>query len=166
MKKYDYLIVGSGLFGSVFAYEMTKRGKKSVKMKYYRPSNPQTVPQVHVQEIHYQRDHQFHYRQRIYPETLWRASCLGRWNPAWRVYGGRRQILTARNWLSSLHMKTDFWSQTLLVTVENVARSSKEIYGLHLLKISNATDFLVVGQFKNLPAFYMSAKEVYADNLG
>lgn len=28
MKKYDYLIVGSGLFGSVFAYEATKRGKK------------------------------------------------------------------------------------------------------------------------------------------
>lgn len=27
MKKYDYLIVGSGLFGSVFAYEATKRGK-------------------------------------------------------------------------------------------------------------------------------------------
>ena len=27
-KKYDYLIVGSGLFGSVFAYEATKRGKK------------------------------------------------------------------------------------------------------------------------------------------
>ena len=28
MKKYDYLIVGAGLFGSTFAYEMTKRGKK------------------------------------------------------------------------------------------------------------------------------------------
>ena len=28
MKKYDYLIVGSGLFGSIFAYEATKRGKK------------------------------------------------------------------------------------------------------------------------------------------
>jgi len=27
MKKYDYLIVGSGLFGSVFAHEATKRGK-------------------------------------------------------------------------------------------------------------------------------------------
>lgn len=27
MKKYDYLIVGSGLFGSIFAYEATKRGK-------------------------------------------------------------------------------------------------------------------------------------------
>ena len=28
MKKYDYLIVGSGLFGAVFAFEATKRGKK------------------------------------------------------------------------------------------------------------------------------------------
>jgi UDP-galactopyranose mutase len=28
VKKYDYLIVGSGLFGSVFAHEATKRGKK------------------------------------------------------------------------------------------------------------------------------------------
>lgn len=28
MKKYDYLIVGSGLFGSIFAHEANKRGKK------------------------------------------------------------------------------------------------------------------------------------------
>ena len=28
MAKYDYLIVGAGLFGSVFAHEATKRGKK------------------------------------------------------------------------------------------------------------------------------------------
>ncbi len=28
MQKYDYLIVGSGLFGAVFAHEATKRGKK------------------------------------------------------------------------------------------------------------------------------------------
>ncbi len=28
MSKYDYLIVGGGLFGAVFAYEMKKRGKK------------------------------------------------------------------------------------------------------------------------------------------
>lgn len=28
MKKYDYLVVGSGLFGSIFAYEANKRGKK------------------------------------------------------------------------------------------------------------------------------------------
>lgn len=28
MKQYDYLIVGAGLFGAVFAHEMTKKGKK------------------------------------------------------------------------------------------------------------------------------------------
>lgn len=28
MKEYDYLIVGAGLFGSIFAYEANKRGKK------------------------------------------------------------------------------------------------------------------------------------------
>lgn len=28
MKKYDYLIVGTGLFGSIFAYEANQRGKK------------------------------------------------------------------------------------------------------------------------------------------
>ena len=28
MSKYDYLIVGAGLFGGVFAREMTDRGKK------------------------------------------------------------------------------------------------------------------------------------------
>ena len=28
MKKYDYLIVGAGLFGATFAYEMAKKGKK------------------------------------------------------------------------------------------------------------------------------------------
>lgn len=28
MKKYDYLIVGAGLFGAVFAHEMTRKGKK------------------------------------------------------------------------------------------------------------------------------------------
>ena len=27
MKKYDYLIVGAGLFGSVFAHEAVKHGK-------------------------------------------------------------------------------------------------------------------------------------------
>lgn len=27
MAKYDYLIVGAGLFGAVFAYEAGKRGK-------------------------------------------------------------------------------------------------------------------------------------------
>ena len=30
MKQYDYLIVGSGLFGAVFAHEAKKRGKKCI----------------------------------------------------------------------------------------------------------------------------------------
>lgn len=29
-KKYDYLVVGAGIFGSIFAYEAKKRGKKSL----------------------------------------------------------------------------------------------------------------------------------------
>lgn len=32
MKKYDYLIVGAGLFGATFAYEMSKKGKKCLVM--------------------------------------------------------------------------------------------------------------------------------------
>lgn len=32
MKKYDYLIVGAGLFGAVFAHEATRRGNDSVSM--------------------------------------------------------------------------------------------------------------------------------------
>ena len=28
MKKYDYLIVGTGLYGATFAYEASKKGKK------------------------------------------------------------------------------------------------------------------------------------------
>ena len=28
MKKYDYLIVGAGLFGAIFAYEAKKKNKK------------------------------------------------------------------------------------------------------------------------------------------
>lgn len=30
MKKYDYLIVGSGLYGSVFAYKARQAGKKTI----------------------------------------------------------------------------------------------------------------------------------------
>ena len=28
MKKYDYLIVGAGIFGAIFAYEAKNKGKK------------------------------------------------------------------------------------------------------------------------------------------
>ncbi|EPC9515110.1 FAD-dependent oxidoreductase, partial [Campylobacter upsaliensis] len=30
---YDYLIVGAGLFGSIFAYEASKRGKKCLVLE-------------------------------------------------------------------------------------------------------------------------------------
>lgn len=29
-KQFDYLIVGAGLFGAIFAYEANKRGKKVI----------------------------------------------------------------------------------------------------------------------------------------
>ena len=32
--KYDYLIVGSGLFGSIFAYEAKRKGKKEKVKKF------------------------------------------------------------------------------------------------------------------------------------
>ena len=41
MKKYDYLIVGAGLFGSVFAHEMTKRGASCllIEKRYHIAGN-------------------------------------------------------------------------------------------------------------------------------
>lgn len=31
--KYDYLVVGSGLFGAIFAHEATKKRKKSISSR-------------------------------------------------------------------------------------------------------------------------------------
>lgn len=38
MKPYDYLIVGSGLFGAVFAYEAHKAGKRCLIVEKKIPS--------------------------------------------------------------------------------------------------------------------------------
>ena len=48
--KYDFLIVGSGLFGSVFAYEMTKKGKKClvIERRDHIGGNVYTVTQTHL----------------------------------------------------------------------------------------------------------------------
>ena len=53
--KYDYVIVGSGLFGSVFAYEMTKRGKKCLVLD--RRSH--TGGNIYCEDIHGIHTHKY-----------------------------------------------------------------------------------------------------------
>ena len=51
MKKYDYLVVGSGLYGSVFAHEAKKAGK-SVLVIDKRPNIAGNVYTEDVEKIH------------------------------------------------------------------------------------------------------------------
>ena len=46
--KYDYLIVGAGLYGSVFAHEMTKRGKRCLVID----RRPHIAGNVYTENIH------------------------------------------------------------------------------------------------------------------
>ena len=46
--KYDYLIVGSGLFGSIFAYEATKKGKKCLVID----KRPNIAGNIYTEEQH------------------------------------------------------------------------------------------------------------------
>lgn len=61
MKQYDYLIVGSGLFGAVFAYEARRAGKRClvVEKRQHRGGNIycEDVDGIHV---HYYGAHIFH----------------------------------------------------------------------------------------------------------
>ena len=58
---YDYLIVGSGLFGSVFAYEMTKKGKKClvIERRYHIGGNVYTEEKDGI-NVHKYGAHIFH----------------------------------------------------------------------------------------------------------
>ena len=47
MKKYDYLIVGAGLFGAIFAYEANKRGKKCLIID----KRPHIAGNIYTEEI-------------------------------------------------------------------------------------------------------------------
>ena len=47
MKKYDYLIVGAGLFGAIFAYEANKRGKKCLVID----KRPHIAGNIYTEEI-------------------------------------------------------------------------------------------------------------------
>ena len=59
--KYDYLIVGAGLFGAVFAHEMTKRGKKClvIDRRNHIAGNIYTHEQSGIQ-VHQYGAHIFH----------------------------------------------------------------------------------------------------------
>lgn len=46
-KHYDYLIVGAGLFGSVFAYEATKKGKKCLVID----KRPQVAGNIYTEKV-------------------------------------------------------------------------------------------------------------------
>lgn len=60
-KKYDYLVVGSGLFGAVFAYEANKRGKKVliVEKRSHIGGNLYTE-NIHGIDVHKYGAHIFH----------------------------------------------------------------------------------------------------------
>ena len=53
MKKYDYLIVGAGLFGAVFAHEATRRGKTClvIDKRGHIGGNIYTEDTVHISSI-------------------------------------------------------------------------------------------------------------------
>ena len=59
--KYDYLIVGSGLFGCVFAHEMTKKGKKClvIERRYHIGGNVYTEEKENI-NVHKYGAHIFH----------------------------------------------------------------------------------------------------------
>ena len=61
MEKYDYLIVGAGLFGAVFAYEMKKKGKKCyvIEKRDHIAGNIYTKEQLGIQ-VHQYGAHIFH----------------------------------------------------------------------------------------------------------
>ncbi len=61
MKKYDYLIVGTGLFGAVFAHEMTKRGKSclAIDRRNHIGGNIYTKEQEGIR-VHVYGAHIFH----------------------------------------------------------------------------------------------------------
>ena len=61
MKKYDYLVVGAGLFGSVFAYEANKRGKKCLVIdKRYHIGGNIYCEEIEGINVHKYGAHIFH----------------------------------------------------------------------------------------------------------
>ena len=67
MAKYDYLIVGAGLFGAVFAYEANKRGKSClvIDKRSHIAGNIYTE-QIEGINVHKYGAHIFHTSDRRY----------------------------------------------------------------------------------------------------
>ena len=69
MKKYNYLVVGAGLYGSIFAYEMTKRGYKCLVLdKRDHIGGNCYTEQVEGINVHKYGAHIFHTNN----ERIWR----------------------------------------------------------------------------------------------
>ncbi|HCV47116.1 MAG TPA: UDP-galactopyranose mutase, partial [Catenibacterium sp.] len=47
MSKYDYLVVGSGLYGAIFAHEANKRGKKVLVID----KRPNIAGNIYTEEV-------------------------------------------------------------------------------------------------------------------
>ena len=64
--KYDYLIVGAGLFGSIFAHEATKRGKKVLVIDK-RPHIAGNIYTEKIEDIHVHKygAHIFHTSNKV-----------------------------------------------------------------------------------------------------
>ena len=78
MKKYDYLIVGAGLFGAVFAHEATKKGKTClvIDKRDHIGGNIYTE-EVEGIQVHKYGAHIFHRSE----ERRVGKECRSRWSP-------------------------------------------------------------------------------------
>lgn len=74
MKKYDYLVVGSGLYGAVFAREAKKAGK-SVLVIDKRPNIAGNVYTEDVEKIHVHKYGAHIFIQIIRSMELYHAVC-------------------------------------------------------------------------------------------
>ena len=95
--KYDYLVVGSGLYGAVFAKEATDRGKKVLVIDK-RPNVAGNIYTETVEGIHVHKygAHIFHTNDTLFPYTTLFRSCGVQ--PFHQFSGGqlsRRVVLTA-----------------------------------------------------------------------
>lgn len=77
MKKYDYLVVGSGLYGAVFAHEARKAGK-SVLVIDKRPNIAGNVYTEEIEKIHVHKygAHIFHTNNKKYGIILHSSQSL------------------------------------------------------------------------------------------